>query len=241
MALFMVELTGVGCARGDEDVRPFLRSPKMLKFMGKQDRLAVIAAKRAVGERPLPELTGIYLAVGTIPFDLADLEPLARESVSNERFCMQAFSTRGLDQVNPLLTFRCLPNMPAFHVSLNLAVQGPYWVSYPGVGQFYQGLEQAVADLEAGAVDAALVGGVCDRDNFLVSTLRGKGLDTAGFLRLERDGGRPLEALELAYRPGAPPTSDEHGPGALAFALADGANEHEVQAADGIWGRSRWR
>ena len=51
--------------------------------------------------------------------------------------------------LNPLLTFRCLSNMPAFHVSVNFDVQGPYFVTYPGAGQLYLALEEAVDALRA--------------------------------------------------------------------------------------------
>jgi len=61
-----------------------------------------------------------------------------------------------------------LPNMPAFHVSLNFDVQGPYHVAYPGAGQFYTALEEAFAALAAGAIDVALVGAVADQTNGLV-------------------------------------------------------------------------
>jgi hypothetical protein len=58
--------------------------------------------------------------------------------------------------------------MPAFHVSLNLDIQGPYAVSYPGIGQFYTALEEAVAAIDSGTIDVALVGAVADQKNFLV-------------------------------------------------------------------------
>ncbi len=155
------------------DVTPWLKSPKTRKFMGKQDQLAVIAAGRAlrgagVDEASLPHRAGIYLCVGYIPFERQDLEPMVRDSTVSGRFCMERFSTEGVEQVNPLLTFRCLPNMPIFHVSMNFGIQGSYFITYPGVGQFYLALERAVSELRRGAVDLALVGAVADQDNFLV-------------------------------------------------------------------------
>ena len=81
---------------------------------------------------------------------------------------MPRFAANAFGAINPLLTFRVLPNMPAFHVSLNFDIQGPYTVSYPGIGQFYGALEDAWAALESKAIDVALVGGVADQRNFLV-------------------------------------------------------------------------
>jgi hypothetical protein len=156
------------------DSTPFLKSRKSRKFMGRQDELAVVAASRAIaaaGQRlpaALGERCGLYLAVGFIPFEEDDLDLLVGSSILNGAFSMTRFSTDAFRALNPLLTFRCLPNMPAFHVSLNLDVQGPYWVGYPGIGQFYLALEEAGAALAAGTIDLALVGGVADQENLLV-------------------------------------------------------------------------
>lgn len=166
-------VTGIGHVVGRAcDSTPFLKSRKMRKFMGRQDELAVIAAARAVAAAGLPpalgERCGLYLSVGFIPFERADLDMLVTASTAEGRFSMERFSTIAFRALSPLLTFRCLPNMPAFHVSLNLDVQGPYWVGYPGIGQFYLALEEAAAALADAAIDVALVGGVADQDNVLV-------------------------------------------------------------------------
>ena len=142
--------------------------------MGKQDLLSVIAAGMAVKESGidvscLKERAGIYLTVGYIPFEQSDIEPLAENSVKDGQFSMEMFSTVGIEQVNPLLTFRCLPNMPAFHSSLNLGIQGPYFVTDPGPGQFYIAMEQAIFALSSNQIDFALLGAVADQNNFLVN------------------------------------------------------------------------
>src|SRR6185295_18256557 len=147
---------------------------------------------------------------------------LVDSSIADGAFSMKRFSTDAFSALSPLLTFRCLPNMPAFHVSLNLDVQGPYSVGYPGIGQFYLALEEAASALDEGTIDVALVGGVADQDNVLVqhhfsridgpidaSTLT----SAAGFLVLERQQdadrrgaasrARPL-ACEIRYCPADP-------------------------------------
>ena len=86
--------------------------------MGLQDCLALAAAARAVASAGLAgdlgERCGLYLAVGFIPFERSDIERLLAGSVVDGRLDMAAFASTGIDSVNPLLTFRCLPNMPAF-------------------------------------------------------------------------------------------------------------------------------
>ncbi len=167
--------------------------------MGVQDDMAVIAAARAlesahIPELPDPERTGVFLAVGYIPFEDADIEELASQSFEQGSFSMERFSTTALRSMNPLLTFRCLSNMPAFHVSLAFGIQGPYFVTYPGPGQFYLALEAALDALASGRIDHALVGGTAHQRNALVEhhfrrieppVPAGALQDAAGFLLLE--------------------------------------------------------
>ena len=195
-------MTGAGHVLGVPcDAAPFLKVRKNRKFMGPQDELAVAAAGRALvsadrHQAPLGEGAGLYMAVGYLPFEQEHLDQLLQSSVdaagsfAPERFAREAFTS-----LNPLLTFRCLSNMPAFHVSVNFDVQGPYLVSYPGAGQLYLALEEAVEALRARTVDVALVCGVAYQGNALVahhfSRLGPAGslaplVDAAGCLVLER-------------------------------------------------------
>ena len=156
------------------DVLPWLESRKSRKFMGKQDQLAVIAAGQALAAAGLraPEARpamGLYLTIGHIPFMREDIDAIAGESVDAAgAFDIQRFATEGVAQVNPLLTFRCLPNMPAYHVSQNFGLRGRYALAYPGVAQAACNLMHALDDLRGGRVAQALVGGVADQHNFLV-------------------------------------------------------------------------
>jgi 3-oxoacyl-(acyl-carrier-protein) synthase len=165
-------VTGMGAVCGGCDAAPFLRMRKLRKFMGRQDELAVAAAGRALESAslraPLGERCGLYLAVGYIPSEGDDINQLLDASLEGQQFSMARFAANAFGAINPLLTFRVLPNMPAFHVSLNFDVQGPYAVSYPGAGQFYVVLEEALAALESNAIDVALVGAVADQQNMLV-------------------------------------------------------------------------
>ncbi|MFZ5892509.1 MAG: beta-ketoacyl synthase N-terminal-like domain-containing protein [Myxococcota bacterium] len=155
------------------DPLPYLRQKKTRKFMGVQDDLAVLAAGAAleragISRAGLGERAGLFAVVGYIPFDQADIAPVLAASLDGERFSMQRFSNGGFQQAHPLLTFRCLPNMPAYHVSANFDVRGPYFVTYPGPGQLYAALEEACLALESGRIDVALLFAVAHQRNFLV-------------------------------------------------------------------------
>jgi 3-oxoacyl-(acyl-carrier-protein) synthase len=224
----LLVLTGFGVALGAAcDPTPYLRQRKLRKFMGVQDDLAVVAAGRALESAALAatelgEAAGLYLAVGYIPFEQADIETLYAASCENGRVSPHRFSTDGLAAANPLLTFRCLPNMPAFHVSTAFGIQGPYLVTYPGPAQLYGALDTACAALRAGQVGIALIGGVAHQQNFLVArhfarieppTAAERLGDGAGVLVLETPAhatargalvrGRLL-ACDHAYRPWDP-------------------------------------
>jgi 3-oxoacyl-[acyl-carrier-protein] synthase II len=180
---------------GERTIDPsaFLKARKTRKFMGVQDDLALVAAARAIAEAglaaPLGERAGVYFAVGHIPFEEADVAPVLEASLHEGRFSMAAFSGGGFQRAHPLLTFRCLPNMPVFHVSLNLGVEGPYTVAYPGAGQLYLALEEACAALAEGRVDVALVGGVAHQRNFLVEHHLARTDDPVPVGRLRDAGG----------------------------------------------------
>jgi 3-oxoacyl-[acyl-carrier-protein] synthase II len=155
------------------DSSPYLKQRKTRKFMGLQDHLAVVAAGKAIvsarlSKVPLGERTGLYLVVGYIPFDDDIINDLVEASTKDLKFDMHSFSTTGMSAVSPLMTFRCLPNMPAFHISFNFDIQGPYHVAYPSPGQLYLALEQAAIAIADGRIDRALVGGVAHQQNFLV-------------------------------------------------------------------------
>jgi hypothetical protein len=155
------------------------------------------------------------MAVGYVPFEQEHIDLLLGCSVDEDgAFSMRRFSTDAFGALNPLLTFRCLSNMPAYHVSVSFDLQGPYFVTYPSAGQLYVALEEAVAALSARLVDVALVAGVAHQRNFLVehhharldppvpaASLR----DVAACLVLERAshaGGRArarLRSIEVSY------------------------------------------
>ncbi|MBL8608366.1 MAG: hypothetical protein JNL38_13665 [Myxococcales bacterium] len=175
----MIVATGAGAAireaGTEDDVLPFLKSKKSRKFMGIQDELAVTAAGRALGSAGLAAIDhargaaiGLFATVGYIPFESADIDPVLEGSLVGGEFDVAEFSREGYLRAHPLLTFRCLPNMPAFHVSVSFGLRGPYLVTYPGPGQTYAALEEAVFALESGACEVALVLAVAHQKNFLV-------------------------------------------------------------------------
>ncbi|MFL6247845.1 MAG: beta-ketoacyl synthase N-terminal-like domain-containing protein [Thermoanaerobaculia bacterium] len=259
-------VTGIGAiAASTCDSTPFLKSRKTRKFMGSQDELAVIAAARALDSAslaaPLGERCGLYAAIGYIPFEESDMTQLLDASLEGDAFSMQRFSTNAFGALNPLLTFRVLPNMPAFHISLNFDIQGPYAVSYPGAAQFYVVLEEAFAALDSHAIDIALVAAVADQENYLVrhhfSRIdppidASRLTNAAACLVVEREEDARRRGAQVRARltswaltcEDTPQCDERHiafGPASLGIALANtrGALTHEVRergfAASSAW------
>src|SRR5690606_8576833 len=97
------------------DVVRYLKEKKSKKYLGRQDELAVITAGRALAQAELSgdlgERVGLFVAVGHIPFDERDIEPVFERSLDEHgHFSMQRFSNGGYQRAHPLLAFRCLPN-----------------------------------------------------------------------------------------------------------------------------------
>jgi len=258
---------------GPCDPTPYLKVRKNRKFMGVQDDLAVVAAGLALKQAglgsELGERVGLYLAVGYIPFEQSDIDQLLKNSVDDSGLSIRRLSTSGYSQLNPLLTFRCLSNMPAFHISVNFDIQGPYFVTYPGAGQFYVALEQACSALRFGMIDIAIIGGVAHQQNFLVEhhfrriePAADRLLDAGGCLISElaehanQRGARVravLREYNVRYRAhdpfreslkpreiGADPAM---GPASLPVALSLGREpklRHEITGRDGINASSLW-
>lgn len=177
----------------------FLRTRKSLKFMSRQDRLAVSAAGKALSDAGLPAgaacaSMSLFLCAGYIPFERDEAESLCRLSEVNDRFSMDAFTTVAYSSINPIRAFTCLPNMTAHHLAVNFGIQGEYFLTYPGPAQLCLALREAVERLRDASVVCALVGGVADQTNFLVTHHYGKSVrsshkaltDAAGFVVLER-------------------------------------------------------
>jgi hypothetical protein len=244
----------------------FLKERKSKKYLGRQDELAVVSAGRALAqaglEADLGERTGLFVAVGYIPFEARDIDPVLERSLDeNGRFSMARFSDGGYQRAHPLLAFRCLPNMPAFHIAANFGIEGPYHVTYPSDGQLYVALEQAVLALRERRIDRALVTGVAHQQNFLVAHHhRRVGVDPAALVDagatavIERAGERDvptvahLAELEVAYTPfdpltTSPPADGVRGPAEPLLAVDEGRGAeivHEIRSRDGIHARARW-
>ena len=156
------------------DLTKILKDRKAMKFFSKQDGLTLAACHQAwsqanINDPDYADRTGIYLCVGILPFEDKPLEKIAMLSQSDGKLDMHKSSTDSFNAMNPLLTFKCLPNMPLFHVSSHFGITGRYFMTYPGIPEWFSALNRAIEDLQQGLVDYAIVGSAADQNNYLVS------------------------------------------------------------------------
>lgn len=155
----------------DTDILDHLKDKKSRKLMSKQDKLGLMSAASSWKSANLKydqDKVGIYFCVGILPFEDKHLTKLAEYSSVENHFDYYKFSTDGFNSMNPLLTFKCLPNMPLFHISYNLDITGRYFMTYPSSEDLICSLERAIEDIEYGDIDYAIIGGACDQQNILV-------------------------------------------------------------------------
>ncbi len=200
--------------------RQLLKDKKLFKFLSKQDALGLSAAGQAWSQAQIEridanysERTGIYLCVGILPFEDGPLHTLYENSKEGDHFSMKNFSNKAFPAMNPLLTFKCLPNMPLFHISNNFQITGRYFMTYPGIPEWFEVLKRAIDDLNEGVVEYAIVGAIADQQNFLVShhlqrinhALAARAIDASSVLILS--AGQKLtsfgkiEEVSVSYRP----------------------------------------
>jgi 3-oxoacyl-[acyl-carrier-protein] synthase II len=213
---------------------PWLPDRKVEKYMTATTRLAVLAAGRALedaGVRANPDLcadTALFVATGSISFDLAEMLPLLEPAGDGAGGAAERFR-----RLSPLLPFRSLLNLPLGLVSIVYGLHGDSFVLYPDALQGAVCLDTAVRAVRTGRCSRVLVGGCVQHLGLLpLTTLANHGpllgdpreaqphapehrglapADVAAFVLLESRatalarGARPLAVLEAVECQGCPP------------------------------------
>ncbi|PKM82774.1 MAG: hypothetical protein CVU89_04540 [Firmicutes bacterium HGW-Firmicutes-14] len=154
-----------------EDLSPstILKNRKTAKLMGRDSLLGIKAAREALavaGFNNMPEdqdRFGLYVSTGLTYGSKKDIFPLVNDALENNGVSMKAFGTVSLNNCNPLLSFKILPNMPACHISIELGLTGPNMVLNPRPVQGAQAIGEAFQAIGDGLLDQALVGSLDSR------------------------------------------------------------------------------
>lgn len=125
---------------------------KEARRMARVSQLAVAAAQEAMTDAgmptpvPVPERTGVLLGVAMGGFDRANSG-------------VQAYLERGLRAVGPFDLISSLPNMPAFHVGLEIGAKGPLNTVVAACATGTQSIGEAAEWIRRGAADVVVAGG----------------------------------------------------------------------------------
>ena len=137
---------------------------KLRKFMSEAAILGCLAGREAwdqaaLGGRVDPEQVGIYAATGLTAANYESSRELLSSCIDpGGEFSEALLGSRGLASMNPLDSFRILPNMPPCMLAILLGIRGPSLVFNPFEDQGAAALVEAVLAVAQGDVEAALVG-----------------------------------------------------------------------------------
>lgn len=184
-----VAVVGVGVCTSAEglDVRPLLRRRKDLKLLPDAARLAIPAAKRALGDHDATE-AGLFLGVGREPPEDAT-EAAIVASLVDGALDVGQLGAVGLPLYPPLASLRTLPNLVLAHVAIQLGIRGPGATRAGDGAAGLLAIEEAVWALAEGRCDHALCGGA----DSLIHPAQGRDLKRRGI------DGRPAGAAAVLH------------------------------------------
>jgi 3-oxoacyl-[acyl-carrier-protein] synthase II len=124
----------------DFDPEEFVSNRKLLKLMNRESLLAAVAAKLAFDDASPnsffePENTGIYLGTGLTSGELDYIVPLIEDSIDEKgKFSYGLLGKKALQNCNPLLSFKILPNMALSYISILFNIRGQNMAFNPWSG-----------------------------------------------------------------------------------------------------------
>ncbi len=154
---------------------------KATKLMCRDIELAVVAAAEAIQDAGLvtkavdpdrvnirADRVGINLGAGLISCDLVELAPAVAASISDGRFDIRKWGSRGIELVTPLWLLKYLPNMLACHVGIIHDLQGPSNSITCAEASSQLAIAEAAQVIARGAADVVLAGGAEAKVNPIV-------------------------------------------------------------------------
>lgn len=158
-----LENSGVGSVPGlDKASKQFNR--KHIKFMSPAALIGCLAGKEAadqahITERFAPHRIGIFSATGLTAANISESREMLEACMDEDgNFSEILFGEKGLPSLNPLNSFKILPNMPPCILSLILGVTGPNMIFNPWEDQAACAILEGYKAVKEGEADCVLVG-----------------------------------------------------------------------------------
>lgn len=137
---------------------------KLRKYMSQAAVLGCLAGREAwehscIQDRVRPERIALFGVSGLTAAQFENAPDLLGNCVdASGEFSEKLLGLEGLSRMNPLDSFRLLPNMPPCLLAMLLGIQGPNLILNPFEDQTAYALQEGVRAIAMGDVDAALVG-----------------------------------------------------------------------------------
>lgn len=156
----------------DFDPRKKISPPKGIRYMSRETMLAVAASMQCVSDSGLSPGRNIrqdelafFAGTGSSGIDIHEITPMLDGSCREEdgRFCPLEFGRTGLSRLNPLTSFKILPNMPPSVAAIYNEIKGKNLIFNPWESSALHAFEEAVFELCSGREKAVLCGGSDDR------------------------------------------------------------------------------
>jgi len=125
---------------------------KDARRMARVSLLALAAAREAIADAglstpvPEPERTGVLIGTGMGGFERA-------------AEALELYRAKGLRGVGPFAFLACVPNMPAYHVGLDIQATGPLSTIVSACATGTQAIGEGAEWIRRGAADVVLAGG----------------------------------------------------------------------------------
>ncbi len=170
------------CGRIDERrLKSFLPSKPRKRYMSRESMFAAFALLSAMADAGLSgpdsgdkdgserfsrDDIGIYAGTGMAGLDLSEIDRMLEcSSGADGLFDIHRFVTEGVKGLNPLISFKILPNMPVCGSSIASGIRGSNLVFNPWEGNSALAFIKASEDIESGQETCLLTGGSDSRTN----------------------------------------------------------------------------
>ncbi len=197
------------------DARQFLADKKTVRFMSRETRFAVCTlqfcladAAVRVDQTHAADDIAFYAGTGSGGIDIEQIEKLLLHSVNQQtgRFDLERFGREALNQLNPLTSFKILPNMPPAVAAIYAGVKGSNLIFNPWEGHALLAFREAVWAIRCGRERLVLCSGSdCKTHTNALLTFAEYGLlENSGVILSEGSACVALESLRDARNRKAP-------------------------------------
>jgi 3-oxoacyl-[acyl-carrier-protein] synthase II len=147
------------------DVSEVGEDPEVWRLRGRHTKFAIGAAKKAVFDSGIEDITGdptrfgVYLGSGEGQQDFNSFTRMMVSALKGDQFDLALFTKAGLEELHPMAELEQEPNMPAGHLAAAFNAQGPNSNCLTACAASSQAIGEATELIRHGDADIMLSGG----------------------------------------------------------------------------------